>query len=143
MQAAQLQIDCNDYLDATEIAFTARSLPADSPAELKFSLLIDASALTIPPSGDGSRQLNLDVAVCTYNEKLWPLKLMNYPVNIKMSSQQLNTLMSTGKLADTIRVPGPKPSAVRLLVKDVASGRLGSIYIRTDGLPAKYPAASD
>lgn len=121
----------------------ARNLPADSPEELKFSLLIDASALTIPPTDDGSHQLNLDVAVCTYNEKLWPLKLMNYPVNIKMSSQQLNTLMSTGKLADTIRVPGPKPSAVRLLVKDVASGRLGSIYIRTDGLVAKSPGASD
>jgi VWFA-related protein len=136
LRAAQLQIDCNDYLDATEIPFTAMSLPADAPDQLKFSLLVDATALSLPPTADGSHQLDLDVAVCTYNEKLWPLKVMDYPVNIKLSQQKFETAMSTGKLADTIRVPGPKPVAVRLLVKDVASGRLGSIFIKTDNAVA-------
>jgi hypothetical protein len=59
---------------------------------------------------------------------------MNYPVNLKLSPQQFETVNATGKLTDTVRIPGPKPAAVRLLVKDVASGKLGSIYIKTDSL---------
>jgi len=133
-QAAQLQTECNNYLDATEIPFTARNLPADAPDQLKFSLLVDASPLTFAPSADGSRQLNLAVGVCTYNQKGWAVNLMNYPVNLKLSPQQFETVNATGKLTDTVRIPGPKPAAVRLLVKDVASGKLGSIYIKTDSL---------
>jgi len=132
-QAAQLQIECNNYLDATEIPFTAKSMPADSQDQLKFSLLVDSAPLTFSPNSDGSHQLNLAIGVCTYNQKGWAVNLMNYPVNIKLSPQQFATVNTTGKLTDTVRVAGPKPAAIRLLVKDVSSGRLGSISIKTGG----------
>jgi hypothetical protein len=69
--------------------------------------------------------------VCTYDAKGSAVNLMNYPANIKLGPQQLETVNATGKLTNTIRVPGPRPAAVRLLVKDVPTGRLGSIYIKT------------
>jgi len=138
-QATELQDHCNDMLNATAITFTAKSLPADSPDQLKFSLTVDAAAVSLPAIGDGNHQLNLEVAVCTYNAKQWPLNLMNYPVNIKLNAQQFATVNATGKLTDTVRVPGPKPAAVRLLVKDVVTGRLGSIYIKTGDLVAAVP----
>jgi hypothetical protein len=42
---------------------------------------------------------------------------------------------------DSISVPAPRPAAVRLFVKDIASGKLGSVYIKTDDLVAQAPAA--
>jgi VWFA-related protein len=131
VQSKQLQSDCGDYLDATSVTFLAKNVQSDSPDQIKFSLLINTVPLTFAPTVDGGHNLNLDVAVCTYNEKHWPLKLINYPVKLKLNEQQYETAMSTGKLADTIRVPGPKPAALRLIVKDVATGKLGSIYIKT------------
>ena len=140
VEAVQLQSNCNDYLNATSIAFMAKSTPAERSGELKFSLLIDSAGLTITPTADGRHQLNVALAVCTYNEKGWPLRLMNYPVNMKLSGWQFNRLTTTGKLMDSISIPGPRPAAVRLLIKDIASGKLGSVYIKTDDLVAEAPA---
>jgi VWFA-related protein len=141
VEAVQLQSECNDYLDATAIAFMAKNTHAERPGDLKFSLLIDSAGLTIMPTADGRHQLNVALAVCTYNEKGWPLRLMNYPVNLKLSGWQYNKLAATGRLMDSILVPGPRPAAVRLLIKDIASGKLGSVYIKTDDLVAESPAA--
>jgi len=141
-QTAQLRSDCENYLDATSLPFTATSLPPDPQGQLRFSLLIDSSALTLRPAADGKYPLNLAVGVCTYNEKGWAVNLMNYPVNFRLSPEQFETARATGKLADSIRVPGPKPAALRLLVKDVPSGRLGSIRIDLSDLEAAAPAAA-
>jgi VWFA-related protein len=131
-QQAALQADCEDYLDATSIIFTAKSLPADSPGQLKFGVSIDASGLTLAPAAGGSHLLNVSVAVCTFNERGWALKLMNYPLERKLDMQQYDSLLTGASVQEAIFVPGPKPAAVRLLVKDVASGRLGSIHIDID-----------
>jgi VWFA-related protein len=141
VEAVQLQSDCDDYLNATAIAFMAKSTQADRSGELKFSLLIDSAGLTLTPTADGRHQLNVALAACTYNEKGWPLRLMNYPVNLKLNARQYSTLTTTGRLLDSISLPGPRPAAVRLLIKDIASGKLGSLYIKTDDVVAQLPAA--
>jgi VWFA-related protein len=142
-EEAKMQGECDDYLDATSVSFEAKNLPSDTEGQLKFSLLIDASALTIPPLPDGNHQLKLDIAVCTYNAKDWPLKLMNYPVNLALDEKKFETLTTTGKLADTISIPAPEPAAIRLLVKDVSTGKLGSVYIKTGDLVAQVPKQSE
>ncbi len=141
VEAVELQSDCGDYLNATAIPFMAKSTHPERSGDLKFSLLIDSAGLTLTPTDDGRHQLNVALAACTYNEKGWPLRLMNYPVNLKLSARQYNTLTSTGKLFDSISIPGPRPAAVRLLIKDIASGKLGSVYIKTDDLVAESPSA--
>jgi VWFA-related protein len=140
VEAVQLQSDCDDYLNATAIPFMAKSTHAERSGDLRFSLLIDSAGLTLTPTADGRHELNMALAACTYNEKGWPLRLMNYPVNLKLSARQYSTLTTTGKLLDSISVPGPRPAAVRLLIKDIASGKLGSIYIKTDDLVAESPS---
>jgi VWFA-related protein len=135
-RANALQSACEDVLNATAVAFRASSLPPDSPEQLKFSLSIDASALTLAPTSDGGREADLSVAVCTFDANGSPLKLMSYPVAIKLDAKKYGALAATRSLSGSIFVPGPKPAAVRLLVMDVASGGLGSIYIKTDDLGA-------
>jgi VWFA-related protein len=131
-QQAALQADCEDYLDATSVVFTAKSLPADQPGQLKFGVSIDPAGLTLTPTADGNHLLNISVAVCTFNEKGWALKLMTYPVERKLDDKEYNWLLKNGSVQQTIFVPAPKPAAVRLLVRDGASGHLGSIHINID-----------
>jgi len=132
VQQAEMQKDCGELLDATGIAFTARSQPADAPGQLKFSLEIDPSALSFTPTPDGKQVLDVEVGVCTFDRKGWSQQLMAYPLHFGLDENAYKTLINGGKLRDSIFVPGPKPAAVRLLVKDIPSGRLGSVYIQTE-----------
>ena len=132
VQQAEMQKDCGELLNATGIAFSARSEAADAPGQLKFSLDIDPSALTFTPTEDGKQKLDVEVGVCTFDRKGWSQKLMAYPLRAGLDGKAYGTLINGGKLRDAIFVPGPRPAAVRLLVKDVPSGRLGSIYIQTE-----------
>lgn len=132
VQAKELQGDCDDYLDATAIPFSAKAVAADNSNPLKFSLLIDPAALAFSATGDGGRSATLEIAVCTLNEKRWPLKIMNYPVNLKLNVEQYNAMVAAGGLTQSIDVPGPRPAAVRLLVKDITTGKLGSVLIKSD-----------
>jgi VWFA-related protein len=135
VQAAEMQVSCDDSLDATAVTFKAIRLPADAPDQLKFGIAIDLPGLTLTGVGN---QLEVDVAVavCTLDKKGSPIKLMNYPIHRVLSAREAVSLAAGGAVSEAIFVPGPKPAAVRLLVKDVASGRLGSIYIKTDDLVA-------
>ena len=130
-ESIKLQSDCEDYIDSTAIQFSAKSLPPDAQGALRFALTIDAAPITFALAPDGGHVMHLAVAACTYNEKGWTLKLMSFPADRKLDAKQFQILANTGRLSDMISVPGPRPAAVRLLVKDVPTGRLGSIYIKT------------
>jgi VWFA-related protein len=135
VQAAEMQANCDDSLDATAVPFKAIRLPADAPDQLKFGIAIDLPGLTLTGVGN-QREVDVAVAVCTLDKKGSPIKLMNYPIHRVLSAREAVSLAAGGAVSEAIFVPGPKPAAVRLLVKDVASGRLGSIYIKTDDLVA-------
>ena len=134
VQSAELQGDCSDYMNATAIPFTAKSLPADAPGQLKFGFFIDPSALAFSATGEGNRSATIELAVCTLNDKGWPLKIMNYPLNLNLNEQQYNSMVAAGGVTQAIIVPAPRPAAVRLLVKDVTTSKLGSLLIRTDNI---------
>jgi VWFA-related protein len=138
---AELQSACRDYLNATSIFLAVMRLPPDSPEKLKFSMMINPEALTIVPTTDGARQLQIMVGVCTLDEKGSPLQLMTEAIDRKLSARDYRAVLSGG-LPHIISIPGPKPGAVRLLVEDVASGRIGSIYIKTDDAGRAAPVAT-
>jgi len=140
-QKAELQSACQDYLNATSIFMAAKRLPADSPEKLKFYLMANLSALTLAPLNDGSHELNLTMAVCTFDQKGEPLQLMSEPVNRKFDAKEYQSLLAAGGFAHILSIPGPKPAAVRLIVKDIPSGRLGSVHIKVDDSAAAAPPA--
>ena len=130
-QANEMQNDCGDLLNATAIAFSAKTLPSKTKGRLVFQLKIDPSALTFILAPNGEQILNLEVGVCTYNRRGWTQHLMAYPLSVGLGAEAYSTLVNGGHLLDAIYVPKPAPSAVRVIVKDVISGKIGSIYIRT------------
>lgn len=140
-QQASLDSACQDYLNATSIFFAAKSLPTDSPDRLKFYLLINPSALTLAPTGDGDHAVSLVVGVCTFDQKGQARQLMQDTVTRKLTPPEYRLVISGG-LPHTMSFSGPKPAAVRLLVEDVPSRRLGSVDIRVADLPQPPPVAS-
>jgi hypothetical protein len=141
-QKAELQqAACEDYLNATAISLTAKSMPPDSPEKLKFYLRINESRLTLTPTLDGGRELNLAVAVCTLDQVGWPFQFMSDMIRRNFNAKEYQSLSANG-LPHIISIPGPKPAAIRILVEDIPSGRIGSVYIKVDDTLAVPSAAA-
>ena len=130
-QAHEMQKDCGDLLNATGIAFTAKVMPPDEKGRPVLRLAIDPANLTFIPTPNGEQRINVEVGVCTFNRRGWKQRLMAYPMKASLNEKTYNSLMAGGHVVDSIYVPGEKPSAVRLIVKDVPSGKMGSVYIRS------------
>ena len=137
-QHKQLQSACEDYLDATAIPILARTA-VDSPDKLTFNLRIGLSPLTLIPTSDDGRELKAALAICTFDEKGIPRELLRYPIDHKWNAQEYQSVAKAGALQENIFIPGPRPAAVRLLVMDIPSGRLGSLRIRIQAGAAGRP----
>ena len=123
---------CDDYVNATSIFLAARPLPADSPERLKFYLAANPTALTLTPTSDGGYDLNILTGACTFDKKGAPMQLMTEAVRRKLDAKEYQSLMTNG-LPHIISIPSDRVASVRLLVRDVPSGRLGSVLIRAEG----------
>ncbi len=123
---------CEGPLDATAIFLAAKSLPPDPKETMKFYLMINPAALTFTAAGNGNREVNLRVGVCTFDETGKPLHYMSDGVDQKLTLSEYESLIKSG-LPHVVAVAGPKPAAVRLAVMDEASGKVGSVFVKTDG----------
>jgi VWFA-related protein len=137
VRAALKQAACLGSLDSSAVLFSADSLPPDTTDGVKFNLNIDASTLTLSPTSGGS-EVNLQLAVCTFDKKGIPGQFMSIPLDRKLNAAELQRVTANG-LEDIAAIPGPKPASLRMAVMDVPSGKLGSITIKTDILAAETP----
>ena len=132
---------CEGPLDATAIFLAAKSLPPDPKETMKFYLMINPAALTFTAVGDGNREVNLRVGVCTFDQTGKPLHYMSDSIDQKLTEKEFEELVKSG-LPHLVAVAGPKPAAVRLAVMDEASGKVGSVFVKTDGPVATATAGS-
>ena len=130
---------CEGPLDATSIFLAARRLVPDPKEALKFYVLINPAALTFTASGSGSREVNLRVGVCTFDEAGNPLHYMSEDAGQKLTPSEYQ-LLAKGGLPHMVSLGGPKPAWVRLAVMDLPSGRIGSVSVKIDS-PDIVPAA--
>jgi VWFA-related protein len=131
---------CQGPLDATAIFLAAKTLPPDPKETMKFYLMINPAALTFTAAGNGNREVNLHVGVCTFDETGKPLHYMSDSVDQRLTAKEFEALAKSG-LPHVVAVAGPKPAAVRLAVIDEPSGKVGSVFVKTDG-PAAAPVAA-
>lgn len=125
------QATCDDYLDATSIFIAAKRLPDGSPDQLKFYMTINTSALTAPETNNGGRDLHFIIAACSFDRDGRAQQLMSEDIHHEFTKAEYQGLLQNG-LPHIVSIPGPQPAAVRLLVKDLASGRLGSVGIKLE-----------
>jgi VWFA-related protein len=137
-QAELQQAACEDYLNATSILFAARRVPSDSPNIFRFNIAIDPALLNFPKLENGGRELKLMVAVCSFDTQGKPIQLMTDSIDRKLSAQEYRTILRMGGYPYLISmIPKKEPAAVRLLVKDLNSGHLGSVNVPLGPVTAK------
>jgi len=124
-QKAELQeAACQDLL------VVAKAYPGDQPGTVKYFMAIDPTTLTFAPQPDGLRELALRVGVCTFDKSGKPMQFLQDLVDAKLSDKQFAAIQAQhGFPHSIVFTPGPGTASVRLLVKDAASGEMGSVNV--------------
>ncbi len=119
---------CEDPLTSTAILLMVRPIPPDQPGAAKYFLAVDPRMLTFTPDDAGNHELAVSVAACTFDKTGQPLQYLQKNSAAKLNEQQYATA-SHGVTQTFQFAPKPGIARVRLLVRDSASGRIGSVDV--------------
>jgi VWFA-related protein len=122
------QAACEDPLTSTAILLMAKPITPDEAGAAKYFLAIDARMLSFTPQEAGIRELGVAVAACTFDKTGQPLQYLQKNSLAKLNAEQF-TVASRGITQTFQFSPKPGVARVRLLVRDSASGRIGSVDI--------------
>jgi len=118
---------CEDLLTSTSILIVAKAYTGDQPGQAKFFLAIDSKMLTLTPAGD-KQDARLDLAVCALDIAGKPLQYMQDHVQPQVSAPTNGS--ASVSIPHVVQfAPKPETARVRLVVRDVPSGRLGSVDV--------------
>lgn len=135
------QAACGDLLTSTSVLVLAEPMPPAQPGQAKYFMAIGAKMLTFSPSDGGNHEMRLDLAVCTLDHGGKPLQYLQDHVQQEIADKEYATTIARGISHVVQLVPKPETARVRLVVRDVASGRLGSVDIPYPAAAAKSTAA--
>jgi len=68
------QVACQDVLTSSSIVIVTKPEPAEKPGQSRFLVSADVGNLAFEPRPDGSEQLALKIAICTFNKAGKPLQ---------------------------------------------------------------------
>ncbi len=134
---------CVDLITSTSLLLGARVMPPPQQGQAEYFLSVDLGSLSLPPKDDGSRQVSLTTAVCTFDRGGRPLQYLEQPVERALSESEFRALQARGGFPHQIVLkPAAGTVAVRLLVKDTATGKLGSVNVPYAAMAAVHSPAS-
>jgi VWFA-related protein len=127
---------CDDLLTSTFVLMIAKELPAES-GKARYYMAVDPTTLTFSLAGDGSRQLSLKVGICTFDKFGKPLQFFQQPFDQKLTDKEFTSVLAHHGFPHLVMLPvTAETKSVRLLVKDVATGQLGSLNIPYSAIAA-------
>lgn len=121
------QTACHDLLTSTSVLVVAQALAPDKPGMAKYFLNIDSRMMTFTPGDDGKRNLRMDVAMCTFDHSGKPLQYFQQHVDKQFEEKDYAALRGVSHAIQF--EPHPDTARVRLVVRDVASGEIGSLNV--------------
>jgi VWFA-related protein len=120
------QAACQDLLTSTSVLLVARTYAGDQPGQAKFFLAIDSRMLTLSPAS-GTHEFQMDLAVCALDSTGKPLQYMQDRVLHEVKEVDAAAKATISHVVQF--APKPETARVRLVVRDMPSGRLGSVDI--------------
>ena len=118
-------------MDATRVGLTVRPFPA-APDTLDLDIRIDARDVSLQPVGDGWHG-RLDVWVAQLGPGDELLDTVSHVAALSLDRPTLEQVMRSGELPLVERLKRDRKAVlVRVLVRDVGSGALGSVSIPLD-----------
>ena len=121
---------CQDLLGATAILVMAQRVASDQPGQAKFFLGIDPNAVTFTPADGGGRNLQLSFAVCAFDKDGKAVQYFHENTEQKLTEPQYEAIKSHHGIPHPVAFAPPAVAVrVRLLVRDLVSGRMGSVDV--------------
>lgn len=126
---------CHDMLTSTAILVMTESIPPDQPGQAKYFIAVDPRLISFAPT-QGGRNLSMMIAACTFDKNGNALQYLQQPTDLNITEQQYSSMMAQHAFSQTLGfAPSASTVRVRLLVRDTASGLMGSVDV-------PYPSAS-
>lgn len=126
-------------VDATGVGLTVRPFPA-APETLDLDIRIDARDVSLQAVA-GGWQGRLDVWLVQLGPGDELLDTVSHVAGLKLDARTLGQIRQSGELPLTERLKRDRKAVLlRLLVRDVASGALGSLSIPLDRLVPRPPS---
>lgn len=132
-QTALLDDALRSPLEATALPMSVTTSATPASSSVRLEILLHGSGVTLQPAGaEWEGSVHLTAAQGFPDGRL--LRLLDRTVNLRLSPEQRQTLLDKG-LALTIAVEvHAEAHHVRLVARDMHSGRLGSVTIPASGL---------
>jgi hypothetical protein len=135
LQSEMQEAACHDLLTATNILVMAQTVAPQDPANLKYFLAIDPRQITFSPANN-ARKLSILVAGCSFDKDGNALQYLQQPTETNLSEQEYNAILAQHGFTRTLEFkPAPGTTRVRLLVRDIASGKMGSVEMPVQSIP--------
>jgi VWFA-related protein len=132
---------CQDLLTSTTVLVVAQALPPDKPGLAKYFMSIDARMLTFAAGDNGSHDLRMDVAICSFDRSGKAMQYFQEKVSQQFSEQAYASMRGVPHQIEF--APAQGTARVRLVVRDVASGQMGSLDIPYAAAATPTPAAAN
>jgi len=143
-QDEQLQkAACWDLLTSTSVRLATKELPQEQPGSRKYFLSVDTGSIGVDTSPDGAPRFELQFAACTFDKSGKPLQFWHDSISQDLTSKQYAGVESHHGYPHILAVsPAANAIAVRFLVRDLTTGRVGSVNVPLVETAAVGPASS-
>jgi len=143
-QDEQLQkAACWDLLTSTSVLLATKELPQEQPGSRKYFLSVDTGSIGVDTSPDGAPRFELQFAACTFDKSGKPLQFWHDSISQDLTSKQYAGVESHHGYPHILAVsPAANAIAVRFLVRDLTTGRVGSVNVPLVETAAVGPTSS-
>ena len=125
------QAACQDVLTSTSVLMVAKVF--QEPDKVRYFVAIEPGTITFAPEADGTEHVRLKVGLCSFDKSGKPLRLLQDTIDEKLSDKQFAEVQAQHGFARVVAlVPTPGINLVRVLIKDLPTGRMGSVNIPYD-----------
>jgi VWFA-related protein len=122
------QAACQDVLTSTSVLMVTRVFP--EPDKVRYFVALEPGTITFAPEADGTQHVRLKVGLCSFDKSGKPLRFLQDTIDERLSDQQFADVQAQHGFARVVSlVPTPGMNLVRVLIKDIPTGRMGSVNI--------------
>lgn len=135
------QAACEDVLTSTSVLMVVKPFP--EPDKVRYFVAIEPGTIKFAAEADGTEHVRLNVGLCSFDKSGKPLRLLQDAIDEKLTQQQFAEVQAKHGFARVVSlVPPPGTTLVRVLIKDVPTGLMGSVnipYTEASTGPVKAP----
>ena len=118
-------------LPSTGLSLVAKLLekPTEASPHAALSVVMDGREISFTPNGQGQNDANVDLLLLVFGDQPAPLNQEKRVVHLSLKLEEYETLVKGGVRVKLVVAAPVKSQRVRVVARDPASGRVGSLDV--------------